>query len=67
MPKCAPQLFLGWLVTRDALISYWSIFPLSRETVPEVFAKVNSTQFFRVSKVTKCRNAKKFLEKIVLS
>ena len=46
MPKRVPLLFLGWLVTRDAPVSYWSIFSLSLETVPEVFAKVNSTQFF---------------------
>ena len=33
------------IVTEDALLSYWSIFPLSPVTVPEVFAKVNSAQF----------------------
>ena len=33
------------IVTSDVLVSYWPIFPLSPVTVPEVFAKVNSTQF----------------------
>ena len=33
------------IVIGDAPVSYWSIFPLSLVTVPEVFAKVNSAQF----------------------
>ena len=33
------------IVTLDVPVSYWSIFSLSLVTVPEVFAKVNSTQF----------------------
>ena len=34
------------IVTGDAPLSYWlNFFPLSLVTVPEVFAKVNSTQF----------------------
>ena len=33
------------VVSGNAPVSYWSIFPLSLVTVPEVFAKVNSTQF----------------------
>ena len=33
------------IVTGDLPVSYWPIFPLSLTTVPEVFAKVNSTQF----------------------
>ena len=36
------------IVTKDALISYWSIVFLSPVTVPGVFAKVNSTQFLLV-------------------
>ena len=39
------------IVTEDALLSYWSIFPLSPGTVPEVFAKINSAQFLLVSQV----------------
>ena len=38
------------IVTGDASGSYWSIFSLSL-TIPEVFAKVNSAQFFLVSVV----------------
>ena len=33
------------IVTVDAPVSYWSIFPLSLVRVPQVFAEVNSTQF----------------------
>jgi len=33
------------IVTEDAPVSYWPIFSLSLITVPEVFAKVNSTQY----------------------
>ena len=29
----------------DAPVSYWSVFPLSQVTAPEVFVKVNSAQF----------------------
>ena len=39
------------IITRDAAIGYWPIFPLSLETVPEVFAKVNFAQFPLFSKV----------------
>ena len=39
-PKCASQLFLGWLVG-----THQSFLPLSLETVPEDFAKVNSAQY----------------------
>ena len=39
------------MVTGDALVSYWPIFSLSLVAIPEVFAKVNSTQFPLVSKV----------------
>ena len=67
MPKCVPQLFLGWLVTRDALISYWSIFPRPEKQSQKSLRKLTRASFFRVSKVTKCQNARKFVEKIVLS
>ena len=33
------------IATGDALVSYWPIFSLSQQTVPEVFAKVNLAQF----------------------
>ena len=33
------------IVTGETPVSYWPICPLSLGTVPEVFAKVNSTQF----------------------
>ena len=46
-PKRFPQLFLGLL-----LGTHWSAIGHSLVTVPEVFAKVNSVQFFLVSKVT---------------
>ena len=39
-----PAVFL-LITTGDALVSYWPMFFLSLVTVPEVFAKVNSTQF----------------------
>ena len=43
-PKCVPQLFLGSLLrTRWSAIG--QIFSTSLVTVPEVFAKVNSSQF----------------------
>ena len=43
-PKCVPQLFLGSLLwTRRSSVSHF--FYLSLVTIPEVFAKVNSTQF----------------------
>ena len=43
-PKCVLQLFLGLsLGTRRSAIGHF--FPLSLVTVPEVFAKVNPTQF----------------------
>ena len=43
-PKCVPQLFLGSLLwTRWSSVSHF--FYLSLVTIPEVFAKVNSTQF----------------------
>ena len=29
-----------WIVTGDAPVNYWPVFPLSRDIVPEVFAKV---------------------------
>ena len=45
-----PAIILS-IVTGDALVSYWPIFFLSRVTIPEVFAKVNSAQFPLVSKV----------------
>ena len=35
------------MVTGDAPISYWSIFPQSPGTFPEVFAKGKSAQFPR--------------------
>ena len=46
-PKCVPQFILGSLLgtRRSAIVSYWPIFSLSLITVPEVFAKVNSTQY----------------------
>ena len=40
-----PPAILSGMVTRETLLSYWSIFSLSLETVPEVFANVNSVQF----------------------
>ena len=45
--KCVPQLFLGSLLGMgySAISCYWPIFSLSLETIPEVFAKVNSVQF----------------------
>ena len=33
------------IVTGDAPVCYWSVFPLSKVTAPEVFEKVNSAQF----------------------
>ena len=43
-PKCAPQLILGsLLMTRRSAIGQF--FSQSLETVPEVFAKVNSAHF----------------------
>ena len=45
-----PAIVSG-IVTWDALISYWPIFSLSLISVPEVFAKTNSSQFPLVSKV----------------
>ena len=42
--KCVLAIDSG-IVTGDALVSYWPIFSLSLVTVPEVFAKVNSSQF----------------------
>ena len=33
------------IVTGGTPVSYWSVFPLSLVTVPEVFVEVNSTQF----------------------
>ena len=49
-----PAIVCG-IPTADAPVSYWSIFPLSLVTVPDVFAKVNSDQFpsVRVSKVAR--------------
>ena len=49
-----PAIVSG-IVTGDAPVSYWPIFPLSLVTVPEVFAKINSDQFpsVRVSKVAR--------------
>ena len=45
-----PAIVSG-IVTGDAPVSYWPIFLPSLVTVPEVFAKVNSTQFPLVSKL----------------
>ena len=39
----APAIVSG-IVTGDVSVSYWLIFSPSLVTVPEVFAKVNSTQ-----------------------
>ena len=39
-----PAVFL-LITTGDALVSYWPMFFLPLVTVPEVFAKVNSSQF----------------------
>ena len=33
------------MVTGEAPVSYWPISPPALVTVPEIFAKVNSTQF----------------------
>ena len=33
------------IVTGDAPVSYWPVFPLSLLTTPEVYEKVYSTQF----------------------
>ena len=45
VPKCVPQLFLGWLLgTRRSAIDRF--YPLILQTVLEVFAKVNSIKFF---------------------
>ena len=33
------------IAIEEAPVSYWPISPLALVTVPEVFAKVNSTQF----------------------
>ena len=33
------------IVIGDAPVCYWSVFPLSQVTAPEVFEKVNSAQF----------------------
>ena len=33
------------IITRDAPVSYWPVFPLFLVTLLEVFAKVSSTQF----------------------
>ena len=44
-PRCVPQLFLGWLLgTRQWAIG--QLVFLTLITVPDVFAKVNSAQFF---------------------
>jgi len=49
-----PAIVSG-IVTGDASVSYWPIFfPLSTVTVPEAFAKVNSSQFSFVSIVANC-------------
>ena len=48
--EICPAIVSG-IVTGDAAISYWPIFPLSLETVPQVFAKVNLAQFPLFSKV----------------
>ena len=40
-----PPAVVSGMVTRETLLSYWSIFSLSLATVPEVFANVNSVQF----------------------
>ena len=42
--EMCPAVFL-LITTGDVLVSYWPMFFLSLVTVPEVFAKVNSTQF----------------------
>ena len=42
---------LSGIFTEHAPVSYWPIFSPPLVTVPEVFAKVNSTQFFLASKV----------------
>ena len=40
-----PAIVSG-IVTGDTPVSYWPIFfPVVTETVPEVFAKLNSAQF----------------------
>ena len=40
-----PEIVSG-IVAGDAPVSYWpTFFPLSLVTAPDVFAKVNSTQF----------------------
>ena len=33
------------IATGEAPVSYWSISPLALVTVPQIFAKINSTQF----------------------
>jgi len=33
------------IVIGDTPVCYWSVFPLSQVTAPEVFEKVNSAQF----------------------
>ena len=35
----------GAIVSENTPVSYWSIFSVSLVTVPEVFTKVNSSQF----------------------
>ena len=47
-PNCGPQLLLGSLMRtrRSAPVSYWLIFPTAVLTVPEVFAKVVTVQYY---------------------
>ena len=45
---CLAVIFVTWIVQ---LVSYWPIFSMSLVIFPEVFVKVNLTQFHLVSKV----------------
>ena len=58
-PKCIPQVFLGsLLMTRRSAIRQF--FSQSLETVPEVFAKVNSSSFLLVGLCRAYKPADKF-------
>ena len=45
------------IVIGDAPVSYWSIFPMSLVTVPEVFAEVNSAQLYQHSSLGTVRKS----------
>ena len=44
-------VIVSGIVTGDALVSYWPVFSLLLEIVPDVFGKVNLAQIIIVSNV----------------